>query len=149
MIYTTHQSMARYRGISKNLDTAIDFIASGRMDSLVPGRNAIDGDQVYAMSFAYETIPASEGFFEAHQQYADIHILLAGEESIDVTPTSQLTELARVEADDFIKLQGATAIHCPLVPGYALLVYPEDAHMVKLQTNGPCQVRKVVVKVKV
>ena len=34
-------------------------------------------------------------------------------------------------------------------PGDILIVYPEDVHMVKVQLDGACQVKKAVFKVKV
>ena len=37
----------------------------------------------------------------------------------------------------------------PMEPGKVLIVFPEDAHMVKIENNGPVNVEKAVVKVRV
>ena len=38
----------------------------------------MDGDNVWLNCFDYDTIPESEAFYEAHEHYGDIHIMLEG-----------------------------------------------------------------------
>ena len=74
MIYTDLENLKHYQGINKNLDTAIRYLIEKGTENLVPGRNDVDGDNVFVNEFSYMTIPESEAIFEAHFDYADVHI---------------------------------------------------------------------------
>ena len=49
MITDTLANLARYRGLHKNLDTAIDWLASHDVSALPNGRTVIDGEAVFVM----------------------------------------------------------------------------------------------------
>lgn len=49
MIYDMLTNVEKYRGISKNLDTAIDFLVKTDLASLPLGQTEIDGDNVLPM----------------------------------------------------------------------------------------------------
>ena len=66
MIYTDREHLARYRGISESLDTALDYLMEHGTDGLMPGRNEVDGDEVFINRFHYTTMPQEEAAFEAH-----------------------------------------------------------------------------------
>lgn len=149
MIYTTLDRLARYRGLCPSLDTAIDYLATADLSALKPGRNEVDGDNVFINRFGYTTLPQAEAAWEGHAQYADLHVVLAGEERIGVTDAARLTPTTRDEASDFIGYDGPVDTWCPMAPGTALIVFPEDVHMVKVQKDGPVQVEKAVFKLKV
>lgn len=149
MIYTTYDQLPRYRGICPSLDTAIDYLAKADLTQLTKGRNEVDGDNVFINRFDYTTLPESEAAWEGHTDYADLHVLVSGEERIGVTDASRLTETTRDEASDFIGFDGPVDVWCPMVPGRVLIVFPEDVHMVKVQQAGPALVEKAVFKLKV
>jgi len=149
MIYTTKEHLARYKGFCANLDTAIDHLAAADLNELVMGRNEVDGDKVFINRFDYTTLPQAEAAWEGHKFYADIHVVLEGEERIGVTDASYLTAGDYDEAGDFIPYEGPVDAWVTMRPGDILVVFPEDVHMVKVQRTGPVLVKKAVVKVKV
>ena len=149
MIYTTFDNLHRYLGISQHLDTAIRFLTTQDLSKLHNGRNEIDGDNVFINVFEYDTIPVESGMWEAHAQYADIHVDITGFEKIGVTDMAYLTPICRKEAEDFIGCEGPVKTWIPITTGTALIVFPEDAHMVKIQDGESTHVRKAVFKVKV
>ena len=102
MIYTNYQQMERYLGVSDALDTAIRYLKTADLSQLQFGRNDVDGDNVYINRFDYDTLPLDKAAWEGHAQYADIHVLLSGEERIGVTDASRLTATTGDEATDFI-----------------------------------------------
>ena len=57
MIYGEIKELNQYRGISENLDRAIDYILSGKYKDGVPGKNEIDGDNLY---FNYPNYPMTK-----------------------------------------------------------------------------------------
>ena len=74
MIYDTLARAAQYKGISPNLDKALDFLTSD-LSALPDGWQEIDGDRVFANIMSYTTL-ADNPTPENHQKYADLFYLL-------------------------------------------------------------------------
>lgn len=148
MIYAKQKDAPAYRGIHPNLDLALERITPEFLASVGSERvDIVDG--VYATRFTYETIPAEESFFEAHKKYLDIHIMVEGREGVEIAPPEALAEFDRVEANDFYAYRGEGDYKLILSPGDFLVVFPGDAHRIKMQLDGPKTVSKVVFKVKI
>ena len=148
MIYAKHKDASAYRGIHPNLDLALEHITPEFLVSVGPERVELKGG-VYATRFTYETVPAEESFFEAHKKYLDIHIMAEGSEKVEIAPPETLAEFDRVEANDFYAYRGEGDYKLILSPGDFLVVFPGDAHRIKMQVDGPKTVSKVVFKVKI
>lgn len=149
MIYTKLCNLERYLGQSETLDTAIRHLASIDLKDLNMGRNDVDGDRVFINRFDFQTMDEAAAVWEGHEFYGDIHLLLSGHEKIGVADTSTLTATNRKPEEDFIGYEGAVQVWCPMSAGDALIVFPEDAHMVKVTDGAPSDVQKAVVKFKV
>ena len=148
MIYAKNKDAPVYRGIHPNLDLALERITPEFLASVGSERvDIVDG--VYATRFTYETVPAEESFFEAHKKYLDIHIMVEGREGVEIAPPEALAEFDRVEANDFYAYRGEGDYKLILSPGDFLVVFPGDAHRIKMQLDGPKTVSKVVFKVKI
>lgn len=145
MIYTKLSNISRYKGILKNLDTAIDFLAKADLNTLALGKTTVDGERVFINRFNYETVPVN--IIEGHMDYIDIHIVLSGKEEIGVADVTDLKEIDRKPEEDFIGFEGEFTSRCTLNQGDFALVFPEDAHSPKLCSGAPCAVKKAVVKV--
>ena len=83
MITDTLAHLARYRGLHKNLDTAIDWLAAHDVTALPNGRTVIDGDAVFVNVMDAELRDAEDAAFEYHRRYADLQIDLTGAERWD------------------------------------------------------------------
>lgn len=149
MIYTKRKNLHRYLGQSEAMDTAIRFLQTADLRSLVPGRNEIDGSNVFVNRFDYQTMPETQAIWEGHIQYADIHVLLSGHEKIGVTNASMLTETVRKPEEDFVGFEGQVQSWFPMTTEDILIVYPEDIHMVKVLDGESTLVEKACFKVKV
>jgi len=142
----------RYKGIAKNVDTAIDYILNNDLLALPKGKTVVDGDNVYINRDTYVAKPYEECFFENHENYIDIQIVLKGKERIGYThitnPTLKVT-VPYNEVKDVTKYNNNPegAVYFDLEEGFAL-VYTEDAHLAKCDVDGKT-VEKVVVKVKI
>lgn len=147
MIYTDFDNLERYLGMGEHLDTAIRYIKEHSLDELHNGRNEVDGDFVFINCFEYETLPEEKAAFEAHEKYADVHMVISGEERIGVSDMSLMTVTAKDEATDSIECYGETENYLILKPGKVVVVFPEDAHKVKVMTDSVSQVKKAVAKV--
>ncbi len=147
MIYTEISKLGNYRGIGSYLDLAIEYLLSHPLDEIGAGHYEIDGTKVYMNVFDYETIPEEECFFEAHENYADIHMTVVGEELVGVSDISKVTVKSLDRNADLMEIEGPIEHYIKLSPGKALITLPEDAHKVKLSAGRPAPVKKAVVKV--
>ena len=148
MIYAKNADALAYRGIHPNLDLALEHITPEFLASLRDNQRVeLKGDLVYCTRFTYETIPQEESFFEAHRRYLDIHIMVEGEERVDMNRPEDLKLTDAQEGNDFYAYQGESWHSAVLKPGEFLVVFPGDAHRIKVQVDGPKTVSKAVFKV--
>lgn len=149
MIYGKQQNAEQYYGISKNLDLALDYIKRQDYSALTLGKNVLAEDDVYINCFSYDTMESNQTFFEAHTDYLDLHVVLEGEEQIEVAHRENLEEFERDPSADYTGYKGEAEAVCLMRPGDFLVAFPEDAHKVKVKTHKICRVKKAVFKVKV
>lgn len=147
MILAKNRDAGQYLGLNANLDAALRRILSG-LDGLESGHYDMDGDNVWLNCFDYDTIPESEAFYEAHEHYGDIHIMLEGSEKVCISHPDTLAEFERTPENDFIAYRGEAEHTLQLAPGSFLVVFPGDAHKIKMQVDGAEHVRKAVFKFK-
>ena len=136
-------------GTHKNLDKALEYITTRNLLELSPGKNEVDGEEIYVNRMSYQTLEEKDSLFEAHVDYIDIHLVLEGSENILVADIRNMTEVKRELENDFIEYQGKREAICNMKQGKVLILYPSDAHMVKVKDEIEKQVDKVVVKVKI
>ena len=149
MIYTKRKHLHRYLGQSESLDTAIRYLQTADLAQLHKGRNEVDGDQVFINRFDYQTMTPEQAIWEGHIKYADIHVLLSGQEQIGVSHVDALTVTVRKPEEDFIGYEGPVETWLPMTTEDILIVYPEDVHMVKVINGESTLVEKACFKVKV
>ena len=136
----------------KNFKTAFDWLKGEAWKTMEVGTVKIDGDEVYAFVQEYETKPVEAVKFERHHHYADIQMTMEGHELIYVGQTEEETGKLTVPYKPDVEFYGSNTEKADLVhltPGIACVLYPIDAHLPGVTTDGPCFVRKVVVKIKV
>lgn len=146
MIYGKLSGLPRYKGICKNLDTAIEFLESVNTDlsELEGDRIDVDGDRVFINRCSYTTVPREGLDFEVHRLYGDLQIVCSGSEFMGISPVSELEELE--SHDDFIACRGSADCFAKLKSGMFCIVFPGDAHMLKIMDGAPGKVEKLVVK---
>lgn len=147
MIYADIKDLGRYRALSPNFMTAIDFLQNTDLHTLGQGRTDIDGDAVYVNHMSYDSMEEAQCFTEAHLKYADIQVIASGKEKIGVSHISALTVEEQNEKEDFLKCSGPVEHWMQLSFGKVLILFPEDGHKVKVAVAEPVKVEKFVVKV--
>ncbi|MER2150420.1 MAG: YhcH/YjgK/YiaL family protein [Candidatus Limivicinus sp.] len=152
MIAAKRKDAADYRGIHPMLDKALDCLNDEFLATVGTETTHMDGQNLYATLNLFETQTDDRLFFEAHREYLDIHVVLAGEERMDIADTAALTpdDAASKPENDFYVFADRSPAHQSIIlkPGDFLVAFPADAHRVKGQVNGPSDVRKVVFKIK-
>lgn len=148
MIVDKLDSIAKYKGINKNLDKALEFIHNGNLQQLNEGRTEIDGDTIYCN---YNTIDTNNNIFlkyEAHKKYIDIHICLGGTECIKVASVKGLKCTSEYDDDKDIQFfEGDFDQDIILTEGTFLICFSDDAHAPLLCKGAPGKIKKVIVKV--
>lgn len=152
MIVAKLKDAADYRGIHPMLDRALGYLNEEFLRTVGTETTHMDGQNLYATLNVFETQPDEKGFFEAHRDYLDIHVVLAGEERMDIADTADLTldAAASKPENDFYAYSDKDPAHQSIIlrQGDFLVAFPADAHRVKGQVSGPCEVRKVVFKIR-
>ena len=67
MITDALQNLNRYRGLYKNLDTAIDFLKSTDLEKLPDGRTVVDENRVFVNVMEADLRNADGAGFEYHK----------------------------------------------------------------------------------
>ena len=149
MIYPKIKNIETYLGISKNLDTAIRFLREYDLNDLGKGKTVIDQDEVFVNHFCYQTVEEKDASWEGHIRYADMHILLSGNEKIGISNCEDLSETERDEEKDFVGYDGKVTTWVLMDNAKVLIVFPEDVHMVKVKNTENSDVDKLVFKIKI
>ena len=145
MIYAKLSDAPAYRGIHPRLDRALELLTPEFLASVGTQTRQLEGDALYVTRFDYETVAEDQSFFEAHRRYLDIHVMVSGCEQVDISDPARLTEFTH--QGDFWGYHGEAEQSLILKPGDFLVVFPGDAHRLKIKLGDPARVSKVVFKV--
>ena len=145
MICDTLQHLTRYKGLCKNLDTAIDYLLTHDPASLPLGRTEVDGENVFINVMEADLSPDSTRL-EYHKKYADLQIDLTGGEGWGYT------NLPGEEAGEFTGDIGfrtsPDAVSGTLGEGRFVLFFPGELHKPGVARPGCAHVRKAVIKIR-
>ena len=148
MIVANIQNKAEYYGIHPELDKALDCLTPEFLEQAATEKTLLDGENLFVTKFHLETVPEEETFFEAHRQYLDIQVVTQGQERVEIAnpDTLILTE----HRGDFYGYTGTGEQTVVLRPGNFLIVFPGDAHRLKLPVGESGKpFTRVVFKIKV
>lgn len=149
MIYGNLNDIGRYSFLRQRDREALEYAARNALEELAPGRHDVDGDRLYFNLAEYETKLPEEGFWEAHRQYVDIHVMLRGKEKIFVNFINRM-QAGEFEADkDYLPLEGSESGYVLLREGDFLICCPEDAHMTGIMTEQKEPIKKAIFKVRI
>ena len=147
MICDTLQHLTRYKGLCKNLDTAIDYLLTHDPASLPLGRTEVDGDTVFINVMDAELHPNEGSHPEYHRIYADLQIDLTGSEHLDWA--SEGTEQGEFdEENDFGLRTGPEHCGMTLGGGRFAVFFPGELHKPGVARPECTKVRKAVVKIR-
>lgn len=148
-IYT----MDKYESIKKICPSGYDFVNNALQNGVENGKYPLE-DGAYAVVSEYESKPVDAAKFEAHKRFIDVQLILAGREIIGVMPTEKMrlgTCIAEYNPEKDVENYrecGEYEAHV-LEAGDFLILYPEDGHMPGVQADGPCAMKKIVLKIPV
>lgn len=150
MIYGTIANRNRYGFLEDNIQKCFEYIKENHLEDFENGSYSIEDDIIFFNVVEYMTkTNKSEGFWEAHRRYIDLHYILRGSEKINLNFISKLKQGDFAEEDDFLPLEGEAAASVILTSGDFLICYPEDAHMTALSTTQSAPIKKAIFKIRI
>ncbi|GBU04630.1 YhcH/YjgK/YiaL family protein [Faecalimonas umbilicata] len=152
MLTTTMKYAEKYNYLDEKFQKAFRFLRETDLLALPVGNVLIDGEEIYANVQSYTTMTPEDCLFEAHRKYFDIQYVAEGEEVFGYEPLDSLTPAMEYdeERDLIFYEEPDQSSSIVLKAGDFAIVPPEDGHAPRRMTkNGACQVKKIVVKVKV
>lgn len=149
MIFDKIEHASDYKGISKNLDTALTYLKHINVNNLKPGKNEIDGNEVFVMLFEYETKDIRDAVYESHKNYFDIQLLLTGDEIFRATPFNNQVVTKDYDLDNDIELfELSKGNDFHLSNGSFVLAMPGELHAPGLLYKKRSKVKKLVIKIR-
>lgn len=128
----------------KRIQDAISCIRSGKLDDLAPGRHDLF-DGVYVNIAQYQT--KTDGLFEAHRKYIDIHYVIHGAENMLAADLREMKIEQEYDEPSDSLLGTADGIPYLIKEGQFMVVLPEEAHLPGIALDCPQNVKKAVIKV--
>ena len=150
MIVDYLKNCALYESSDPRFGKVFDFLKKHAAEPFPDGKNVIDGEDVYANVFSYDTVSEAEGKYENHREYVDVHYITEGEESILWAYREPCTG-EDYDPDGDVSFHGDLhGAPIPMKKGMFAIFYPGDAHMPKCMLGTESvKVKKVVAKVKI
>ena len=148
MIFGNITQEKTYAFLPEDLKECFAYAKEHDLASYEKGCHPIDGERLFVNVVEYETTRPENRFWEAHRNYLDVHLMLAGQEQIDLNFIENMEQKEYVEKDDFLPMDGAPNSHVVLRPGDFLICYPEDGHRTAVAVNEPEKIKKAIFKVR-
>ena len=156
MIIDTVKNVAQYEKLSPAITKALKVLSNQHpinknLINQPDGRYDVDGDDLFFLIQRYTTKPGEGGKLEAHEKYIDVQYVVSGEEMIGYAPAGllEVDTLYNKEIDAAFYKSNDKMTRLNLESGMFAVFYPEDAHMPCCQLDGPAEVHKIVVKIRV
>jgi YhcH/YjgK/YiaL family protein len=137
-----------YASIHPLFNPAFEYLRAFK-PSTPDGRHEVMGERLFSLPQSYETFPASERKFEAHERYIDIQYIYSGEEVIEHVDVGLLRPDGDFDSERDVGFYLDPAKSTPVVlrAGDFAIFFPHDAHKPCVTAGQVSAVRKVVMKV--
>jgi biofilm protein TabA len=144
VIFDRIENLAMYTFLNDHLNEAIKHILSRSL------LDSYTGNSFHKNTIQFTTTPVKEKKFEAHKKFIDIHIVIEGKEYVECVNIGSLTDMTEYDEEHdilFGDTKSTSKFSGYLEEGYALICFPQDAHLVGAHLNSVQEIKKVVFKV--
>lgn len=149
MIFGNINQEKTYAFLPDEVKACFKFAKENNLLDFSKGTHKIDGDKFYVNIAEYTTVNREERFWEAHKDYLDIHVMLKGNEAIDINFIENMQIGEYKKEDDFLALEGDHQATVVLKPGDFLICYPEDGHRTAVIADKANALKKAIFKVQI
>ena len=149
MIFGNLAHLAELSFLPENIKKCFAYWQEHALQSYEKGSYEIDGDRLFVNVVEYETTAPENRFWEAHREYLDVHVMLQGQEQIDLNFLHDMQTQEYVPAEDFVPMTGEKNGSVILRPGDFLICDPNDGHRTAVAVGAPETIKKAIFKVKI
>lgn len=112
------------------------------------GKIEIDGKCFFGIGLEYQTKESKDCLWESHRKYLDVHVVLEGEELVQVSDIDTMeTSKEYDEENDYSLYNGVYEQEIILSKGMFLVLYPNEVHKTAIALNScNSELRKIVFK---
>lgn len=147
MIFGNIKDLQEYSFLEDKVRACFAYAAEHDLAAWEKGSHEIDGERLFVNIVEYTTTVPEERFWEAHQKYLDLHLMLRGNEQIDLNFIQNMALKEFVEKDDFLPMDGEKNSSVILRDGDFLICYPADGHRTAVAVDGPETIKKAIFKI--
>lgn len=147
MLFGNINYIKEFPFLEKGIRECFAYAKNHDLLSFEKGSHPIDGERLFVNIVEYTTTNAEDRFWEAHKKYLDVHVMLRGEEQIDLNFIQNMGVKEFVEKDDFLPMDGEKNASVILRDGDFLICYPSDGHRTAVAVQEPAAIKKAIFKV--
>lgn len=141
------EDLKNYDGLSEEVKTCVaEFLKTNDLKGVENGKHDLGKDN-YVNVFEYDT-KESDGVFEAHKEYIDIHFVINGEEKI-LWSNKYSEEIKPYQTDGDYSLGTVTNPSVVEMEDELCLFEIDEPHKAGVFLKENCHVKKAVFKIKV
>lgn len=149
MVFGNIDNLKEYSFLEDKVKKCFEYAKEHDLLQYEKGSHEIDGDELFVNIVSYTTTTPEERFWEAHKKYIDVHMIIEGKESIDVSFCDDMQIKSFDENRDFVELTGEEKATVNLInKGDFLICYPEDAHRTAIICQQSQTIKKAIFKIK-
>lgn len=149
MIFGNVKNLDEYIYLEEQIKECFEYAKNHDLAGFEKGSHEIDGERLFVNIVEYTTTEAENRFWEAHKNYLDVHLMLHGEEQIDLNFIQNMDAKEFVEKDDFLPMDGDKNSSVILRDGDFLICYPADGHRTAVKVKEPNTIKKAIFKVRI
>lgn len=150
MIFDRLENVQRYLPEVRFADKIAAFCRENSLSDMPLGRYEIEGDDLFVLVQKAVTAPYSDRKWESHKLYADLQVILQGEEGFGVSSAVLPEPCEENTAGDcyfYASVPGKpTVLSC--LPGDFIYFAPGEAHAPCCAVGAPQEIKKAVFKIK-
>ena len=106
MIFGNINNLSKFPFLEEQVKECFEYAKTHDLASYEKGSHEIDGDRLFVNIVEYTTTTPEERFWEAHKNYLDVHVMIHGNEQIDLNFIQNMELKDFVEKDDFLPMDG-------------------------------------------
>ena len=147
MIFGNLKNISEYAFLGQQLQKCFAYVKENDILSYETGSYPIEGEKLFVNVVEYTTTEKENRFWEAHRKYLDVHVMLSGQQQIDLNFIANMTQKEFEAENDFLPLEGEANSHVVLTKDDFLICYPNDGHMTAIKVKEPVTIKKAIFKV--
>lgn len=148
MIYDAISNLLKYVS-EEDYQYIRDFLEQIN-ENMPEGKYELCGERIFARVMSYQTNDPKECKVEAHNKYIDIQFTICGAEGIDIYPRKGMEIIEDYREDEdvaYFRHSGIPSIHVNNLPGYFVIIFPDEAHSPQQRVGNIEYVKKAVIKI--